>query len=458
MSFDTLPFLCFFLVVYVGARMVPRTGWLLLVASVVCYAFSGLQDTALFAGVIFVNYLLSLWVRPGRSSGLIVAVLFNVGVLAAFKYRNFLFGLDPASGSFAASLAIPLGISFYTFQSIAYLADIYRGDVKAERSLVRFALFKGLFPQLVAGPIVRAHTLLPQVRRMFAGTLKPSRLIGFCLLLCLVGLVKKVVFADSLAPVVDDIFTRGPAGMATAWLGVWLFAFQIYFDFSGYSDMAVGMARLLGARLPINFRTPYLATSPREFWQRWHITLSIWIRDYLYVPLGGSRAGGSGRQLAVLIAVMGLAGFWHGANWTFIAWGLCWGLAIAGWRAVARIWPGMPHVAGWLATMSIVLMLWVLFRAPSLDFALGYLRTMAGGQGLGTASYMSSAAANLLIAAGAILLLVLHDLERRASTSRVPMVLRRLEGPFLHGCLLAVIAWLVIMPKTNLNPFIYFRF
>jgi D-alanyl-lipoteichoic acid acyltransferase DltB (MBOAT superfamily) len=459
MSFDTLPFLLLFVLTYAAARMAPAQGWPLLFASVVSYAFAGPIDTALFGLVILVNWRLGLIMRPAARGPLIAAVVFNIGVLAAFKYRNLLLGLDAESQSFVAGVAIPLGISFYTFQSIAYLADIYRGQVIPERSLVRFALFKSFFPQLIAGPIVRAHILLPQVERLFAGTLRPSRLVGFGLLLCLVGIVKKVMGADSLAPIVDDIFARGPAGAFTAWLGIWLFAFQIYFDFSGYSDMAVGMARMLGVKLPVNFRTPYLAASPRAFWQRWHITLSTWIRDYLYQPLGGSRCGGPLRQTLVLVAVMGLAGFWHGANWTFLVWGLLWGGAIALWRVTGPVWQRLPAAAGWLATLLVVLLLWVPFRAPSIGAAGDYLATMLGWSAAGPVSYLAADdMGTALIVLGAAALLALHRAEQHAAGPRLLRLLRRWDGPFLRGVTIALIGWLLILPKTNPNPFIYFRF
>lgn len=459
MSFDTLPFLLLFVLTLVAAHVAPAQGWPLLTASMVSYAFAGPIDTALFALVIVVNWRLGLIMAPGHKTPIVLALVFNAALLAAFKYRNLILGLDAQSGSFVAGVAIPLGISFYTFQSIAYLVDIYRGEVAPERSLVRFALFKSFFPQLIAGPIVRARTLLPQVKRLFTGSLRSSRLVGFGLLLCLVGLVKKVVFADSLAPIVDDIFGRGPAGAFTAWLGVWLFAFQIYFDFSGYSDMAVGMARIYGVKLPVNFRTPYLAASPREFWQRWHITLSTWIRDYLYLPLGGSRRGGAARQALVLIGVMGLAGLWHGSNWTFLVWGLLWGAVIALWRLTAPFWQRVPAVLGWGATLLVVLLLWVPFRAPDIASAAAFAAAMLGQHAAGPVSYASpDRLATVLIVLGAAALLGLHALERLATTAPWPQMLRRYDGPFLQGLVVAVICWLLIMPKTNANPFIYFRF
>ena len=458
MSFDSLPFLVFFVLVYAAVRACPGGGWLLLVASSVCYSFAGLGDTLLFATVIVVNYLISLRLRVGGRGMLAVAIVFNAAVLISFKYRNFVFGLDPANGSYAAAVSIPLGISFYTFQSIAYVTDVYRGEIAAERSLTRFALFKSFFPQLVAGPIVRAPLLLPQVQRIFAGRLRPSRLIGFGLGLCLVGVIKKVLLADSLAPVVDEIFDRGPAGAATAWLGVLLFAFQIYFDFSGYSDMAVGMALMLGVRLPVNFKTPYLATSPREFWQRWHITLSTWIRDYLYVPLGGSRLGGVMRQSAVLVAVMGLAGLWHGANWTFMTWGLLWGVVIASWRILTRGFPCLSPFVGWAITMLAVLILWVFFRSPDVGYAVRFLGAMAGVGSLGPVSKFGTVADSVAAVLGVATLFALHVAENKATTPRLPLIVRRWDGPLARGIVFALVAWLLVLPKVNVNPFIYFRF
>lgn len=469
MSFDTLPFLGFFAVViaaYYAAGGAAR-GWWLLVAGVAGYSVAGLRDTVLFLVVISANYAFSLYVRERREV-LWAALAFNFGVLAWYKYRLFLMGMagiggtagvpGGTSGSFTEAVVIPLGISFYIFTCVAYLVDIARGEIAPDRSFPRFALFISYFPHWVAGPIVRAHVLLPQVKRIFAGNIRWPRLWCLGLGLCLLGVVKKVVGADSLAPFVDDIFTRGPGDAATAWLGIWLFAFQIYFDFSGYSDMAVGMSWLLGVRLPMNFLTPYLALSPREFWQRWHITLSTWIRDYLYIPLGGSKGGGAARQALVLIVVMGLAGLWHGANWTYIVWGLAWGAAIAAWRIGHGPIGRLPGAVQWAATMLVVLTLWVLFRAPDIGFAGRYIAAMWGGAGLGEARYFGGSG-GLPVLAGAASLMLLHVAERMGVQRRGAVYLvKRWEGPLLRGVLVAMILWLLVMPKLNANPFIYFRF
>jgi alginate O-acetyltransferase complex protein AlgI len=268
------------------------------------------------------------------------------------------------------------------------------------------------------------------------------------------GLAKKVLLADSIGPLADEIFAARPDSAYQAWLGAVLFTFQIYFDFSGYSDMAIGSAYLLGIRLPWNFRTPYVSMGPREFWQRWHISLSTWIRDYLYIPLGDGR-GSAVRAAAVLVGTMALAGLWHGANYTFIIWGAAWGLYIL----VGRMLPqgGLPRPAAWLVHMVAVICLWVLFRSPSLGYALDFLRTMFAFRG-GLPGAVDDAAPAVLVAAGIALLFVLHWLESRLQDRRVLYVLRRLDGPTLRGLLAGLALLMVLLPTYNVNPFIYFRF
>ncbi len=298
---------------------------ILLAASIAFYSVAGLRDSLLAATIIFVNYAFQFPVRRD-ARWLWPALALNFGCLIYFKYRVF---LSTAAGLdfYERGIVIPLGISFYVFQLSAFLIDIGRGKAEPFTSFARFALFKLFFGQLIAGPIMRWRVFGPQINRLFDGKLPRPRFIGIGLGLCVLGLVKKVVFADSLAPFVDDFFREGPANALAAWVGAWLFGFQIYFDFSGYSDMALGIAFLFGLRLTTNFRQPYLARTPQMFWQHWHITLSMWIRDYLYIPLGGGK-GSFGRQACVLIVVMALAGLWHGANWTFLIWGVTWALAI----------------------------------------------------------------------------------------------------------------------------------
>lgn len=451
MYFNSAEFLLFFGIVFIFSRFRPIAAYVLLVASLIFYIFADWLDFVLFLVVASANWAFAYRVANSRL-WLGSAIAINVAVLAFFKYRSLmLFGTDTPAFSFAG-IAIPLGISFYIFQKIAYLIDIYRGEAVVIRSLPRFGLFAAFFPQLIAGPIVRAWELLPQVNRIFRGKIKRPRLLSFGLGMILLGLFKKIVLADSLAPYVEDIFIAPNDDALRAWVGVWLFAFQLYFDFSGYCDIAIGAARLLGVRLPINFRTPYLSRDPREFWQRWHITLSTWIRDYLYIPLGGSRSGNQIVRITVLVFVMSVAGLWHGANLTFVVWGALWGTYIA----VARLSP-VPlsnfGVAAWPLHMGIVLVLWVFFRSPDMAVAVNYVGIMFAQGAVGAVTSIG-----LMAVIGCALLMVLHVLENHLLAPSSLALLRRFDGPLVWGLSVGLSFWLVLLPRYSANPFIYFRF
>lgn len=456
MSFDAFYFLGFFAVSFALFHLTRKKGWVLLAASTVFYLAAGWHDTLLFAAVLAVNYALAFAVGRSRV-WLALAVAANVCYLAFFKYRGWILGDVGLPGDFLGEIVIPLGISFYTFKIIAYLVDVGRGKVQPEPSFPRFVLFIILFPEMVAGPIVRAQILLPQVARLFDEWPRRQLVTVWSLVMVLMGLAKKVVFADSLAPVVDDIFLHGPADGGTAWLGAWLFTFQIYFDFSGYSDIALGLAYLFGLRLPFNFQLPYLTVGPQDFWRRWHITLSNWIRDYLYIPMGGNR-GGALRQTALLLAVMGLAGLWHGANWTYVAWGLGWALYIGSWRVAQPVLGAVPRAPRWALHMLLVALLWVVFRASSLPAALSYMGTMAGAGGDGSAAYVSTPVAALWAGAAIAAMFALHFAEGRLASKRTLLRLRRLDTPLGWGVCLGLIVWILTLPKPVGNPFIYFRF
>ncbi len=429
-------------------------------ASIAFYVVAGWFDTTLIAGLIGVNWLLIRFVTDGRAR-VTLAVAVNIGVLVAVKYRIFLAGDPVADQMTYVATVLPLGISFYTFQLLAYQVDVVRDPDLRERNVGPFALFVIFFPQLIAGPIVRAQQLLPQVRRLFAGDRRRLRLYSYGLGLCALGLGKKIIFADSLGPIVDDIFVLGPATMAEAWTGAWLFTFQIYFDFSGYSDIAIGCAYLLGIRLPLNFRTPYLSTSPREFWQRWHITLSTWIRDYLYIPLGGGK-GPMARQLTILLLVMGIAGLWHGANVTFIVWGVLWGSYIGLHRLAVVYLPALPSaerllksitskIILWGFHIAIIVCLWVFFRAENSTAAMDYLSVMFSVP----ADFSDHA---VLVFCGCAALMGLHYVEARGMRLASRFAVRRWNRPLLWGFLGGICLWLVVLPSYTQNPFIYFRF
>jgi len=460
MYFNTFEFFCFFLLTWILARYSRSPAFVLLAASAGFYVVAGWVDSVLIAVLIGLNWLI-VRSRVTPRWRVAIAVFVNIGVLAAVKYRVFLLGDMGADHTTYIDTVLPLGISFYTFQLLGYQIDAARESHLREDRWSTFGLFVVFFPQLIAGPIVRARELLPQLRRLFAGQRRHLRLYSYGLGLCVLGLTKKIIFADSLAPVVDDIFYAGPTSMTEAWTGAWLFTFQIYFDFSGYSDIALGCAYLLGIRLPRNFRTPYLSRSPREFWQRWHITLSRWIRDYLYIPLGGG-SGSRPRQLLTLLVVMGLAGLWHGANLTFVAWGLLWGCYIALHRAaVSRIDrnPRLSRVSALPLTsllyrsghLVIVVCLWVFFRAENFAVAENYFSVMFAGP---VALTQNSA----VVFAGCVALLALHHIEAWRPRAISGFRARRWNHPAMLGLFFGLCLWLVLLPSYTQNPFIYFRF
>jgi alginate O-acetyltransferase complex protein AlgI len=316
---------------------------------------------------------------------LLASIVSNLGLLGFFKYFNFgiesydtvvrAAGLEAIGLDVALRVTLPLGISFYTFQTLSYTIDVYRGRTAAVRSFIDFACFVSMFPQLVAGPIVRFSEMAGQLRHREHTCATFARGVA----LFSVGLAKKVLIANPCGKVADMAFDAGSVAAIDAWHGAVAYAFQIYFDFSGYSDMAIGLGLMFGFAFPKNFDSPYLAQSITEFWQRWHISLSTWLRDYLYLPLGGNRRGAR-RTYVNLMIVMLLGGLWHGAAWKFVVWGGFHGAVLALERGFGRraIYGGLPRPARIAATFLIVLVGWVFFRAADLGSAMRYLGAMAG--------------------------------------------------------------------------------
>lgn len=358
--------------------------------SLVFYACWDVRFVPLLLAQVLVGWVAAeVFVRTGRRAKwlIVAAIAANLAVLLFFKYSVFLagnvallFGLEPPE----LGILLPIGISFYTFEIISYLADlVWHGAPRYP--LRRFALFVLLFPRLIAGPIVRHHEIVPQfdLDPLREGLYRRLAIGGALFTL---GLVKKVFLADRMAPIADSVFTgaaQGPPPLLEAWSGALAFAFQLFLDFSAYSEMAIGIALMLGFTLPQNFDAPYAATSLRDFWRRWHMSLSRYLRDYVYIPLGGSR-GSFGRFVAATLITMGLCGLWHGAGWMFVAWGLLHG----GGLIVTRSWsraglPLPPTAAGWLMTFLFVLVGWVLFRAPDAASASAMLAGMSGAGGIG---------------------------------------------------------------------------
>jgi alginate O-acetyltransferase complex protein AlgI len=411
----------------------------------------------------FVGLGLSKLPHPAQRRALLVAsIIVNLGILGFFKYCNFFldsfaaaaarFGWDFARPTLA--IILPVGISFYTFQSMSYAIDVYRGTIPATRNYINFLAFVSFFPQLVAGPIERASHLLPQferIRVITRGDLEEG------VWLVLWGLFKKVVLADNFAPLVEMVFDHPTQSGPVVVLGTIAFGLQIYCDFSGYSDIARGLARLLGFDIMWNFQLPYVATNIREFWRRWHISLSTWLRDYLYISLGGNRRG-AGRTYFNLIVTMLLGGFWHGAAWNFLLWGL-WhggGLALHRWikgadsEQAPRPAPRWRIVLAWVGTMAFVYYGWLLFRAQSLDHVFQLTTALIH---FSAPPWLGSLA--LAIAVFSAPLILMEYWLHRSRNLLAPLRLRPTVRLLLQGAFILAIA---LFWNRQQASFIYFQF
>jgi len=441
---------------------------LLLVASYLFYCAWDWRFLSLLIFQSLVDYVAGLGI--GRNSDervrkryLIAAISINLLLLAIFKYFGFFiesaigflgwFGLEPNPP--LLEILLPIGISFYTFQSITYSFDVYRRRLEPTRNLLNYALFVAYFPHMIAGPIQKANHLLPQIER--PRSLPSGEQLRSGLFLILMGLFKKVAIADSAARVVNETFDAGSsAGSATLFIGMVAFALQIYGDFAGYSDCARGVSRLFGIELTRNFEQPYLSRNITEFWRTWHISLSTWLHDYLYVPLGGNQRGKLRTYMNLLITML-LGGLWHGASWTFVIWGGMHGLLLAAHRAIggyaARGRPTMPRfrdVPWVLLTFVTVSVLWIFFRAETLTQATDYLAGMF--------SFVSGPV-NLdhviLIVLSALAILVLDIGQRMTNDHSVVLRWR----PVLRGATCALLLLgIVLWSGGEAQPFIYFQF
>jgi alginate O-acetyltransferase complex protein AlgI len=475
-------FLFLFLPLLFGLYFAPLSrehgaygNWVLLFASILFYVKGGGAFTGLMLGSIAFNYLIAIAVdrtrdtRAGRPL-LIFAVAANLVVLGVFKYLNFfvdsargvlpLFGLDPAG---LPRLALPIGISFYTFHAVSYVVDVYRRDAIAQKSPAHAALYLLLFPQLIAGPIVRYRDLADQLARRVVGLDD----FAYGVRRFVVGLAKKLLIANVVAVPADRIFEMPPAQWSAghAWLGIVCYTLQIYFDFSGYSDMAIGLARMFGFRFPENFRYPYVACTVQDFWRRWHISLSSWFRDYVYVPLGGNRAAPA-RTYLNLVIVFFLCGLWHGASWSFVVWGLYHGtflvlerLGAGPW--IERRWAPLRH----MYALLVVMIGWVFFRADTLPHATAFLAAMAGAGAAQATPYalayyltpeLGLALAAGVIGATPIVGALARGRERRGS--KAPVVSATWALAETAALALLMLASMMQVAARTYNPFIYFRF
>ncbi len=472
-------FAAFLLLYYVVRRHLQARNWLIVAAS---YLFYGWWDYR-FLSLLLFSSLLDYGVGLGlerltepRSRKLLLglSVFCNLAILGFFKYfgffteslAEFLGRLGLAVHIRTFEIILPVGISFYTFQTMSYALDVYRWKMKATRNLAEFLAFVSFFPQLVAGPIERGWHLLPQ----FSKTLRISRsMLEEGIWLCIWGLYKKVVLADNLAPLVEMVYDHPRPGSAMVTLATVAFAFQIYCDFSGYSDIARGTARMLGFDIMLNFNLPYVAVSVREFWARWHISLSTWLRDYLYISLGGNR-GGLAKTCRNLFATMLLGGLWHGAAWNFVFWGAWHGAGLVihrlwiEWRRgrnapdaaapmldLRRASPGfLRNLAGWALTIVFVLYGWLLFRAGSVE----QIGILTGA--LGDFVYPPWHASYYLnLAVFTIPLVAVQIWQRQTNDLLAPLRLPVWGRTLLQGAL--VIAILLFWEKEK-APFLYFQF
>ena len=486
MLFTEPTFLFLFLPLLLAFVFAPRAAgsrghgayanWLLLAASVIFYAKGGGAFTWLMLVLIAFNYWMAIAVDRARQTGsakrfLAVAVVVDLVVLGIFKYANFF--ADNVNALFLAinrqplvvpRVLLPIGISFFTFHAISYVVDVYRRDAVAQKSPVHAALYMLLFPQLIAGPIIRYRDIADQLARRVV-TLDD---FAYGVRRFVIGLSKKVLIANVVAGPADQIFGMPLTQLSTAhaWLGVACYTLQIYFDFSGYSDMAIGLGRMFGFRFPENFRWPYVASSVQGFWRRWHLSLSTWFRDYLYIPLGGNRVSPA-RQYRNLVIVFFLCGLWHGASWNFVIWGLWHGTFLVIERVTGRSsgpptsQPSHSGIVSWPIwahgyTLLVVMIGWVFFRAETLASAIGFLKAMfalnAAGPAPLTVQYFLTPEVLIAMAAGAL-----------GSTPWIPVVATRARGAMIEALsaaalLAALLASILQVAARTYNPFIYFRF
>ncbi|MCF0138143.1 MAG: MBOAT family protein [Oscillospiraceae bacterium] len=468
MVFSSFSFLCIYLPIVLAVYYIlPKKSrnLFLLIASLVFYAWGEPKYVLLMMFSILVNYSAGLIMggcgeKPGRMKlVLVLSVIIDLGLLCVFKYTDFVIeNLNQAfDGGFSLlHLALPIGISFYTFQAMSYTIDVYRGDVKVQRNLIDFGMYITMFPQLIAGPIVRYSDVELQLRDRDVDAKSFSE--GICRFT--VGLGKKVLLANQIGALWNTVYAQGgETGALMAWLGAVAFTFQIYFDFSGYSDMAIGLGRMFGFRFPENFRYPYESVSITDFWRRWHITLSTWFKEYLYIPLGGNRRG-RGRQIINLLIVWTLTGFWHGAGWNFIMWGLYYFVFLVVEKLfLLRALDKTPKLIRHIYALFVIVIGWVIFACDDVSVLLPYIGSMFGANGLtgGMDVYYLGTRAVLLV----ILCIASTSLpktlvtaagERLHMSERAAFVIKAVFTLLLLGLSM------VFLVGDSYNPFLYFRF
>ncbi|MCA9732730.1 MAG: MBOAT family protein [Deferribacteres bacterium] len=467
-SWEFLYFLPTVLAIYYSLNKKAQNLWLL-VASYFFYGWWDWRFLSLVFASTLVDYFAGLYIQnqqapSTRRLGLYASLFMNLGALCLFKYFNFFVDSFTALGdSFGLNfntpvlrLLPPVGISFYTFQTLSYTIDVYRNRQEPVRNFIDFALYVTYFPQLVAGPIERATALLPQIQKKRIVTLEQFQ--AGCLLI-LIGLFKKIALADAAAPLVEEAFANPQAQSSIILLkGLYLFSLQIYCDFSGYSSIARGVSKLIGIELSENFQTPYLATNITDFWRRWHITLSRWLRDYLYIPLGGNRLGKTRTYINLMLTML-IGGLWHGANWTFVVWGGLHGFYLAAHKKIseirrtntkknAKLSSTILTVLKTVTTFHLVALTWIFFRSPDFTTACNYLTGILRWHGGFPLSYLK-----LPI----LLFALLAPIEWLQSRRFDVLAITRLPVPVRALYYVVMIIALILLGGNDV-PFIYFQF
>ena len=471
MVFSSISFLIFFLpcllITYfcVPKRLRRARNIILLLFSIVFYAYGGVKYLLLLIVSVTINYFCGLMAGNGRPNairrlGVVLALVMGLGLLAWFKYSGFFAEILVALGAGlpVPEVVLPVGISFYTFQGLSYVIDVYRGDAGVQKNPINVALYVTMFPQLVAGPIVRYTTVAEEiVQRNESLDEFSAGAVRFML-----GLAKKMILANAMGTVADGVFGMEiwQLSTAAAWVGAVGYTLQIYFDFSAYSDMAIGLGRMFGFHFLENFNYPYIAATVTEFWRRWHISLSTWFRDYLYIPLGGNRCSRA-KNIRNLLIVWFLTGMWHGAAWTFIVWGLWFCLFLIGEK---YIWGSFlercPKIVGHVYTMLIVILSWVFFRSGSMGYALEYIGRMFSGGGKPDQAvfyileYWPEWVLGL-IAVFPVKNAAQSFLEKRKDKPFFALVLD--WGPKILALALLAVSYLKLS-TGSFNPFIYYQF
>lgn len=466
MVFSSTIFLCVYLpLVLLGYYICPKKGrnLFLLIVSLVFYAWGEPKYVFLMIFSILVNYIFGRLMDKHRENKkrlklmLVLSVVIDLGLLSVFKYTDFIItNINAIFGSSfdLLNIALPIGISFYTFQAMSYTIDVYRDDVRVQKNLIDFGMYITMFPQLIAGPIVRYADVQDQLAERSVTTADFSEGV----MRFVVGLGKKVLLANQMGAVWSEIYALGgDVSALMAWTGAIAYTFQIYFDFSGYSDMAIGLGRMFGFKFPENFRYPYQSVSITDFWRRWHITLSTWFKEYLYIPLGGNRCG-LARQALNLLIVWSLTGFWHGAGWNFVMWGLYYFVILFIEKLfLLKALDKLPKLFRHVYALLLIVIGWVIFASDDVSVLLPYLGSMFGANGAvgGMDVYTLFTKAVLLI----ICCVASTELPKRLFLSATGAMNEKAAFTIKSVMTIALLALsMILLIGDSYNPFLYFRF